>query len=147
MHVQNTQVMVGWKRPRHMETHNHEIHGLRPSSITTHVDYGPRRKRTMLNAAHILLQTPHTDVRGESIFISFQIRSTCNCFHTFHNEIMYNAYIDSRSIIIWKCWLLCGLLHIIQIVISTIRKVAWSSCQNIRTCAKLSLIIQGGHYP
>ena len=62
------------------------------------VDYGPRRKRTILNAAHILLQNPRTDVRGESIFICFK-RSTCNCFHTFHNKIMYNEYI-----IIWKCW-------------------------------------------
>ena len=56
------------------------------------MDYGPRRKWTMLNAAHILLQTPRTDVRGESIFICFQIRSTCICLHTFHNEIMHNAY-------------------------------------------------------
>ena len=40
-----------------------EFHGLRP------IEYGPRRKRTMLNAAHILLQNPRTDVRGESINI------------------------------------------------------------------------------
>ena len=33
------------------------------------MDYGPRRKRTMLNAAHILLQNPRTGVRGESINI------------------------------------------------------------------------------
>ena len=57
------------------------------------IEYGPRRKRTMLNAAHILLQNPRTDVRGESIFICFQSRSTCNCFHTFHNEIMHNVCI------------------------------------------------------
>ena len=56
------------------------------------IEYGPRRKRTMFNAAHILLQNPRTDVRGELIFICFK-RSTCNCFHTFHNEIMYNVYI------------------------------------------------------
>ena len=67
-------------------TSKNEFHGLRP------IEYGPRRKRTMLNAAHILLQNPRTDVRGESIFICFK-RSTCNCFHTFHNEIMYNVYI------------------------------------------------------
>ena len=34
-----------------------------------HIEYGPRQKRTMLNAAHILLQNPRTDVRGESINI------------------------------------------------------------------------------
>ena len=33
------------------------------------IEYGPRRKRTMLNAAHILLQNHRTDVRGESINI------------------------------------------------------------------------------
>ena len=30
--------------------------------FTALVEYGPRRKRTMLNAAHILLQNPRTDV-------------------------------------------------------------------------------------
>ena len=41
------------------------------------------RKRTMLNAAHILLQNPRTDVRGESIFICFQNTCTCNCFQSY----------------------------------------------------------------
>ena len=36
------------------------------------MDYGPHRIRPMLNAAHILLQNPRTDVRGESILICFQ---------------------------------------------------------------------------
>ena len=64
--------------------------------ITALVDYGPSNmdqveKRPMLNAAHIFLQNPRTDVRGESLFICFQSRSTC--FHSFHNKIMYNMYI------------------------------------------------------
>ena len=36
------------------------------------IEYGPCQIRPMLNAAHILLHNPRTDVRGESIFICFQ---------------------------------------------------------------------------
>ena len=133
-------------------------------SNTAHVENGPCWMRPIY-----YYKTPALMCVGNQlIFICFQSISTCNCFHTFHNEIMHNICIIMRrcwyiyiiqtclhEILIYYtkiyvvCRLLCGLLHVIQIVISfsTIRKVTWSSCQNIRTCAKLSLTIQGGHYP
>ena len=52
------------------------------------IEYGPCQIRPMLNAAHILLQNPRTDV-GNRYLSVFRV----DLLVLVINEIMYNVYI------------------------------------------------------